>query len=186
MWVRSYFVADCLNLGKSAAAMQWHGSSWGRRYRLESGAGRVQLVIDDSWPAGGKMGAGLRWSSGFVEPSWLTGSAQPFMGGAPKRTLGAVGFEYAVYQGIPPLSSYRPIGGEQGPLPVLGRRMVAPYWFIVLLTGIAGFRSLRVINSAWNERRKRRAGLCAKCGYDLRATPERCPECGTQAIKAER
>jgi hypothetical protein len=56
------------------------------------------------------------------------------------------------------------------------RGVVIPYWFIALIAGIAPVR--------WVIRRMRAArntvaGACPHCGYDLRASHDRCPECGT-------
>jgi hypothetical protein len=52
-----------------------------------------------------------------------------------------------------------------------------PYWFIILALLIAPITSLR---RRLRLRRRQRQGLCLRCGYDLRATAHRCPECGSR------
>jgi hypothetical protein len=57
-----------------------------------------------------------------------------------------------------------------------GWMVAVPYWaFAGVLVGPAVARARRAVR----HRRDVAQGLCPSCGYDLRATPERCPECGT-------
>jgi hypothetical protein len=54
--------------------------------------------------------------------------------------------------------------------------VAVPYWAIVVVFSILpGALVLRGIART----HRSRAGHCPICGYDLRATPHRCPECGT-------
>lgn len=53
--------------------------------------------------------------------------------------------------------------------------VVFPHWVPFTVFGLAGVTPLVV---ARLRRRRHLTGVCQACGYDLRATPERCPECG--------
>jgi hypothetical protein len=77
-----------------------------------------------------------------------------------------------------PAISHRPIG-------VLGFQVIAwrptardwyfavglPFWFLALASAYTSYRF-------WPRRKDVSLNLCPSCGYDLRATPGRCPECG--------
>ena len=54
--------------------------------------------------------------------------------------------------------------------------VAVPYWFLILS---GSFLPILVVRRRWLLRRRRRLRLCLGCGFDLRATPDRCPECGT-------
>jgi hypothetical protein len=58
------------------------------------------------------------------------------------------------------------------------RWLTLPYWLFAAVFGIA---PLRWTLGRANRHHRRLRGLCPACGYDLRASPGRCPECGAQA-----
>ena len=60
--------------------------------------------------------------------------------------------------------------------------VAAPFWALALATAVVPV--LRILRRVLRRRLQRR-GLCPSCGYDLRASPERCPECGEVVRKQD-
>ena len=152
MWLRSHFRTDWLTHARQ-----------GRQSSVTSRGG--QLMFDTMGDAHVPLWPGLRGWTYEVEP--LDESDDDFLFVYHPALRGQsrhfVGFAY----------------GDVGSIGLPTRRMrmlVIPYWSIVLALAIAPATSLLLARRRrWKQRNRR----CLTCGYDLRATPDRCPECGT-------
>jgi hypothetical protein len=96
----------------------------------------------------------------------------PYM--APKFPgWGHWGFGYFAGARTPPI----------GPMVHDDRHFVVPYWFVCGLLLVLPAAETRRYYRRRREICRNRQYVCPTCGYDLRATPDRCPECG--AIPAQ-
>jgi hypothetical protein len=60
-----------------------------------------------------------------------------------------------------------------------GSCIILPAWLMAIGTGLLPAWWLASYRRRLRLKRQQGGELCVSCGYDLRATTERCPECGT-------
>jgi hypothetical protein len=155
LWVRSYRLAD------SAAV-------YGRVARLQavaSHAGRLIVVHSD-----------LRFDGDRAVRSAVDS--------VPAEEFQVT--ELLLFEGADRKWSLAGFMAAQGQLPFGGSAhytaVAVPHWAAFGLTLVPSGLWLR---NAVRRRRRVRHGQCGACGYDLRSTPDRCPECGA-AVAAKR
>ena len=78
--------------------------------------------------------------------------------------------------------AYRVVGN--GPTPARTWVLIFPYWSALLILTIPTTALLWLTLTTRRRDRRVRDGCCPTCGYDLRATPHRCPECGTASTSS--
>jgi hypothetical protein len=159
---RTYCFAESVPPPAEAAPLFGNPVEWRYQWAVAFGGGSLQLLrshkgVDHAWPVGWNDQAG---------PIELSTTGQ-LAGATDVHLLGFRFFNCPRH--------YSSAGGVQ--YWTFGfRYLTVPGWFPVLMLGLPStlwlFRRFR-------RHRRVRAGRCLVCGYDLRATPDKCPECGT-------
>ena len=173
VWVRSYWHFDKLTL------------SWNRP-SAESQRSDAEFVTVGSWPgrvvfaAVRVAGADARWFQWAASdtPSIRDPGLHLARGGWAynRRATGRrplFTHHYRVRDASNPWTT-----GNGGSALGTERSIAVPHWLLILLTAVAPLAWLRSDLARRHRCRRVRHNLCPECGYDLRATPGRCPECG--------
>jgi hypothetical protein len=174
---RSYFRTDQLTwLGDKAAGARvktWAWDwviQWGR-----IGVGREMLVVTYE-SARDALRIEQETTPQFIHNA-RPSKKVPIMGAS---LLNRLGFFYVREQ------SQSNFTDSQRPLPEIRRvSRSSDHWFIWVPLWPFALATAAPPAAWWAVRRRQkrhraRPGICRRCGYDLRATPERCPECGTE------
>jgi hypothetical protein len=136
---------------------------------LNGGVGFLWDTYDQPHQPGTRMGASFKFRSEAVMgtdvyPNTGIVSRDSYFHRADERAL------YFRRRGF--------IAGWDYTLPTPFVFATVPFWAVAVTAAL--LPSSRLI-SRWRQRRRaqRMRGLCPACEYDLRATPDHCPECGT-------
>jgi hypothetical protein len=163
LWVRSYWWRDGMHYA-NILPHELPGYETVLLHGLESTRGRIVYLLLRQPPPLEQYKRLHHWH-GEQDVGEYRRYAQNFASWAGVRSASFLGFGLVVDPEL------------DGP-----RAFWLPHCFLALLFAILPALHVRALIRS---RRRRRAGHCPACGYDLRATPERCPECGLATENTE-
>ena len=157
VWIRSYWIRDIAG----------NVTATGNGYLIQSIRGRLHIISD----LDGHSAGGFHHRQDWLSPDAIWNGG---MSGYPVKVEWHLGHIWQKYQRYHRtfLSGY---GGSSQAMTTNHRLIVIPYWSPAVI--------FAVLPTIWiwrfmKYRHRRQVGHCPKCNYDLRATPQRCPECG--------
>ncbi len=78
-------------------------------------------------------------------------------------------------------SSYHVPAGKWQPNDWSGKGVVIPLWSVLVVT--SAYPLTWVLRRRSRRLHRAPGARCVQCGYDLRASPTQCPECGTERLR---